>query len=170
MMGKENNQPRLIMVTGLPGTGKTTFAKALAQHLNAQHLNTDILRTEMELRGQYDNEVKSKVYEALQHKTQQFLKEGISVVVDGTFYRLELRQPYNKLAKHTGIPIHWLLITAPEALIRERVSKKRKYSEADFEVYQKIKNSWEPFKSKVLKINSTAISLMIQQAEIHFQQ
>ena len=169
-MDKENNQPQLIMVTGLPGTGKTTFAKALAQHLNAQHLNTDILRTEMGLRGQYDDEIKSKVYKALQHRTQQLLKEGVSVVVDGTFYRLELRQPYDELAQHTGVPIHWLLITAPEAIIKERVSKKRKYSEADFEVYQKIKNSWEPFNIKALVIHSTTINLMIQQAEIYFQQ
>lgn len=34
----------LIIVTGLPGTGKTTFAEAFAQKGHFIHLNSDLIR------------------------------------------------------------------------------------------------------------------------------
>jgi len=36
-----------ILIMGLPGSGKTTLAKALAKRLKAVHLNADVIRTEI---------------------------------------------------------------------------------------------------------------------------
>ena len=33
-----------ILVMGLPGSGKTTLATALAKELNAEHFNADLVR------------------------------------------------------------------------------------------------------------------------------
>ena len=37
----------IIQVIGLPGAGKTTFAKELADRINAIHLNADAVRAEL---------------------------------------------------------------------------------------------------------------------------
>ena len=37
----------IIQVIGLPGAGKTTFAKELADRINAIHLNADEVRAEL---------------------------------------------------------------------------------------------------------------------------
>ncbi len=41
------NRLKKILIMGLPGAGKSTLAKALAQRLNAVHLNADEIRTEI---------------------------------------------------------------------------------------------------------------------------
>lgn len=158
-------QPCLIMVTGLPGSGKTTFARALAQEVNAVHLNTDMLRDEMGLRGQYDGQSKQKVYAKLQEMATRLLAARRSVIVDGTFYKKSLRQPYTQLAESQQAHIIWFQLQADQEAILERTSKKRQYSEADFEVYQTIAADWEAFNPPPIFIQSGALSSMIEEAK-----
>ena len=75
--------------------------------------------------------------------------------VDATFYRQELRRQFEDLAKAEKRPFHWIQIQADEALIRERVSKKRAHSEADFEIYKKVKTQYEPLQHHHLVLWST---------------
>ncbi len=144
----------LIMIMGLPGTGKTTFARSLALGLKGVHLNTDIVRDHLGLRGQYDEDTKNKVYKALLEQAKTALEEGQVVVVDGTFFKKELRRPFLELSEVADSPIRWIEIKASESVIKERVSQSREYSEADFDVYLKIKKAYEPLEEKHLVLHS----------------
>lgn len=134
----------LIIVSGLPGTGKTSLALALSARLSAEHFNTDMIRDEMQKRGQYDKETKKVIYEELCRRVQGALENGKTVVIDATFYQEEFRLVFLKLAETQKVALHWIELEAAPAVIRQRVSKKRAYSEADFAVYQKIKKAYEP--------------------------
>lgn len=150
---------RLLMITGLPGTGKTTVATALAERIAARHFNTDMIREDMELRGQYDRETKERVYLELLARAREGLRTAGKVVVDGTFYQAQLRNRFKDLAHVQGASIHWIELWADPKLIQTRVSRKRRYSEADFEVYLKIKGLYEPIRVPHLRLESNNSNL-----------
>jgi len=149
----------LIAITGLPGTGKSTFARALAERLEALHLNTDIIRDALNLRGQYDVSSKEKIYDEMQRRTVAALSEGRTVVVDGTFYKQALRAQFEALAEQHHHTVQWIEIRAEEAVIRQRMAKKRQYSEADFDVYLQIKAKFEPLQQPHLTLWSDRMSV-----------
>jgi len=148
------SQSVLIVVLGLPGTGKTTFARALAAQTGARHLNTDMLRAELGLRGQYDETTKARVYDELLQLARTTLRQGTPVVLDGTFYRQAFRDRISDLAQETGAVLKWLELRASAETVRQRVSGKRPYSEADFAVYQKLREAFEPLKGEHLSLES----------------
>lgn len=133
----------LIIILGLPGTGKSTFAVAIAKKIKATHLNTDEIRTQLGLRSKYDLQTKSSVYQELLSRSKIKLKENQNVVVDATFSKNEWRKKFHDLADEFYCRISWIVIAADEAVIRERVSKKRQYSEADFGVYKKVRDGYD---------------------------
>ena len=168
----KDKNPRLILVSGLPGTGKTFFADALSDALEADHYNSDRIRCKMDLRGKYDQASKEKVYTELLDKTYESLEEGHTVVVDATLYLDQLREPFIELAEQLEVPLFWMEIHASERIIRQRVEKARPWSEADFEVYKKIKATYEPlnFKHLVLESGEKSIEEMLESAILYLDQ
>lgn len=144
----------LILIAGLPGTGKTTIARALSAMIGAIHLNSDVLRSQLGLMGQYTAEAKQQVYDALLDSAGVALAAGKTVIVDSTFYQKSIRQPFEHLAKVCGVPLHWVEIQASERTLEERLGKPRPDSEADYSVYEKIRDLFEPLPEARLVINS----------------
>jgi predicted kinase len=83
----------LIIVTGLPGTGKSTVAAALARELGADALSTDRIRREAARPPGFSKAEKGSVYERMFARAERRLRAGRSVVLDATFYRERLRAP-----------------------------------------------------------------------------
>ncbi len=149
----------MIMVTGLPGTGKSTFAAALSEAINAVHLNTDVIRDALGKRGQYDDDSKTAVYHALLDQAAKCLANGQTVVVDGTFFQQSFRESFRRLATDARTSISWIEICAYEALVRTRVSQQRAYTEANFDVYLSIKAQYEPLTIAHLKLRSDRLRI-----------
>lgn len=162
----------IIIVIGLPGTGKTTFSRGLAEHVGALHLNTDIIRDQLNLRGQYDRNTKNLIYKTMQEKASSALQEGQKVVLDGTFYKQKLRKNYIAFAKKLEQPIKWIELKATEKAIIERVQQKRTYSEADYEVYLKVKAAFEPMQQDCLELwndKDTPMKDLLEQAMAYLE-
>ncbi len=149
----------MILVGGLPGSGKTTFAKALAESLGIRHINSDEVRAMNGLLGDYSADTKSKVYELMQQQVEAWIRAGESVVIDATFYLQKHREDFINLSNRFDLSLFFFLIEADEGAIRERVSRRRPYTEADFAVYRKVKQEYEPLNIPYHSLNSSDLKL-----------
>ncbi len=144
----------VVIVFGLPGSGKSYFASRLAKKIKADYVNSDRIRKEMFKKRTYSEEEKEAVY----HKMLELMKEAVdqnrNVILDATFHAKETRQPFMKEMETKG-GIYFIEITAAENITRERLKRKRRYSEADFKVYKIISSQNEPLKKPHLVLKST---------------
>lgn len=164
--------PTLIIVVGLPGTGKTTFSRALAKRLQARHLNTDIIRDTVAMRGRYDPEAKKRIYDLMLLEASRSLAIGQTIILDGTFYQETLRESYRQLSFAERIPLYWIELRASEEVIRQRTGQRREYSEADFQIYQQVRDQFEPFPDERLILNSDrpdALPAMLDEAQRYIE-
>lgn len=147
---------RLILVCGLPGSGKSYFAKHVSDKIKAAYLSSDILRKELFPNHRtYSEKEKQSVYDALLSSTETNLIHNTSVILDATFYKNSLRLPFYKLAKQLNCPCSIIYVSAEESLIKQRTSKSREDSEADYSVYLKLKDLFEPIDKPYLTLEST---------------
>lgn len=144
----------VIIVMGLPASGKSYFAKHLAHASGAVYLNTDIVREQIGIKGQYDPRSNHLVYEYLLLEMMENILKQHDVVVDGTFQTHALRSWFENSIKKTGSKVCFFEITASEKTIRKRMDKPREHSEADFDVYLKIKKKYEPVKQEHIVLHS----------------
>jgi hypothetical protein len=149
-----SDYPILIVIFGLPGTGKTTFATVLSNHLGLKHFNTDIIRSLSGKSQQYDEKNKASIYDDMLHLTRLEFEKGKSVIVDATFYKEKLRKRFKVLAQEYDVTVKWIEVCAGEEVVKKRISKKRRYSEADYTVYQMIKSQFEPMKEEYIQLFS----------------
>ncbi|MGC9343692.1 MAG: AAA family ATPase, partial [Bacteroidales bacterium] len=118
----------LILVFGLPGTGKSYFSSKLKNMLGANYLNTDRIRENIGKKGDYSDESKQLVYNKLYEKTRNYLDKGEDLIIDGTFHKQKRRIRLREIADEKGHTLYSILIRADENTIRSRVKKDRKYS------------------------------------------
>ncbi len=151
----------LFITSGLTGTGKTTFSRKISVDYKAKRLNTDEIRKEIFDIGKYEHhyeeynkglyspENMEKVYDKIFEKTKNFLSDGKNVVIDATFRKQNLRDKAKETADEVGSNFVILNTVMPEDLVRkyldERMEKKT-VSDGRWEIYQKQKNSFEPYK------------------------
>ncbi len=149
----------IIMVSGLPGSGKTFFSRHLQKELTAHYLSTDMIREELGKKGDYDPQTKQLVYERMVEKAEKHLQQGMDVIVDATFHKSSRRDLFRRLALKMGHELVVIEIKASEQTVWQRLAKSRKHSEADYRVYQKIREESEPLSQPHLTLRSDVLSI-----------
>lgn len=146
--------PQLIVVFGLPFSGKSTFARELADAIDGRVINSDIIRDDFLLRGNYGDKAKEKVYAEMLKIAVGLIENGDSVVLDGTYYKESLRRKVVNKARELHLIAHFIEVKADEEVIRDRIGAKRKEPEADYDVYLNIRAQFEPLCSCHLIVHS----------------
>ena len=152
----------IAIVFGLPGSGKSFFAKQFAAHINAEHVSSDKLRKEMLKAITYSDNEKQSVYNEMLKRIKDLMKHNKNAVVDATFNREKFRKQF----MHEVPESIFIEVKADETVVKKRLQRKRTDSEADFEVYKKIKDDWEPMLEDHLILQSTDNNIegMLRQA------
>ncbi len=155
---KRFSPPRLIVVGGLIGTGKSTLAKQLSADLAAIGLRTDEIRLRefaKERRadqgfadGLYAPHVSELVYHRLIQRAEAWVRKGHSVVCDGTFSKASAREVLRQIAQRYGASFHFFECVVPRALAIHRVARryaqKADLSEARPTHYDRLQAGFEP--------------------------
>lgn len=138
-----NEKAILVLVGGLPGTGKTYFAKRFARAMGAGYISTDLTRKKLFSERTYGSDEKRQVYEAMLIEMQAALAKNQNMVVDATFFRKELREQFQAVGQAMNIVPFSIFTTASDETIKARLSRPREDSEADYEVFLKVRALFE---------------------------
>lgn len=145
----------LVLVCGLPGSGKSTVAKAVNERLSGELLRTDEIRKAIFDKPEYTEEEKEFVYVQAEKLVEIWLMRGKNVIMDGTFYRNALRKRFIGIAKRLKVPVKIIECVCSEKAVEKRVGcRARDPSDADFCVYRKVKSQWEPIKEKHITVDT----------------
>jgi predicted kinase len=122
-MERSGAGPRLIIVCGLPGSGKTTHTKALARRLGAVRFCPDEWMDALSL-DIYDEERRAKI-EALHWKfSQELLALGLTVIIEwGTWGRAE-RDALRLGARALGAAVELHYLAASADVLFERIQRR----------------------------------------------
>jgi predicted kinase len=115
--------PRLIIVCGLPGSGKTTLAKELESQHRGIRFAPDEWMNALSI-NLYDEEKRAKI-EALQWKlAQELLTFGLTVIIEwGTWGRSE-RDDLRLRARALGAAVELHYLSASEDVLFERIQRR----------------------------------------------
>ncbi|MBI3972379.1 MAG: AAA family ATPase [Chloroflexi bacterium] len=126
-------RPVLVVAMGLPASGKTTVARALAGRLGLVHLSSDVVRKQLagvpatEHRqdtfgqGLYRAAMTKRTYATLRRRAARWLPAGRSVVLDATFGSAAERAAVRRLAERLRATLLVLHCQAGESLLLERL-------------------------------------------------
>jgi uncharacterized protein len=151
-------QPLLVVIMGLPASGKTTLARALAGRMGLVHLSSDVLRKHLGglranvhrfdgfERGLYSRSMTRRTYAMLTRKAARWLRHGQSVVLDASFGLPAERAAVRQLARRTGARLVFVVCRADEGLIRlrlrARMSDTRSTSDARLELWPALRSAF----------------------------
>ena len=153
--------PCLIVMCGLPGSGKSTVGGTLAGMVSAAYLSSDIVRKQLAdipprartntayQEGLYTPAMSRRTFAELRRRVVSHLEAGVPVVVEAVHARVRERRHMHTIAVRLGVPILFveLRVTERELLRRldARASDPLRISDADESIYRSFRNSFEPF-------------------------
>jgi predicted kinase len=133
----ERSRIRLALVGGLPGTGKTTLAKALAAETGAVAISSDTVRGQLrdtgavtgEIgvfgKGAYNAEAKAAVYREMLARARSFLGQGIPVVMDASWNSATERDHAAEMAAELAADVIEICCECPQSEAARRIRHRR---------------------------------------------
>jgi predicted kinase len=98
--GPDHGAPTLYVLSGLPGTGKSTLARLVARRLDAFHLRIDTI--EQGLRDLCSFEVQGEGYRLAYRIASDNLRVGLSVIADSCNPIALTRREWEETAREAG--------------------------------------------------------------------
>ena len=132
------DKPTLIMLVGLPGCGKSTFARKF--HGNIAIHSSDALRAEM-FGDENDNSHNDKLFVELHRRIKNDLRNGKSVVYDATNIKKKLRTAFLRDLHEDCYKVCIVLAETIDTCLKRNAQRERKVPE---EVIYRMRKQYQP--------------------------
>ncbi len=139
--------PKLYLICGFLGAGKTTFAKKLATATSAQYFNTDALVISLFPRNEYESKWETCFAHATNIIWDQIAicaKNDRDAIYDAGFWTHAERNLARQRAIKIGMKPVLYYVYAPDKILKQRIAQRQgKIAENNIKNFDKIKESFE---------------------------
>jgi aminoglycoside phosphotransferase family enzyme/predicted kinase len=158
-------RPCLVLLAGLPGTGKSTLARGLSDEAGFSVIRSDVVRRELAGRigiasapsafgeNLYSSEHDERTYAECLRRAEATIFQAGRVLVDASFRGEARRRLFLEAVRRWGIAARVLVCSADPAVVRRRLEERRDdASDADWRIYEEAARRWEPLGTETLGV------------------
>ncbi len=138
----------LVVLAGLPGTGKSHLAAAVAAQRAVVIIRTDTVRKALVPQPTYSPVESGRVYRTCHTVLRVLLTKGYPALFDATNLTAPGRRTLRCIARATGVSYFLVWVEAAPAVVRERLMRRGRGSpaydsDADWSVYRAMQATVE---------------------------
>ena len=154
-------QGTLVALSGLPGTGKSHFARELTKQLSFLVLESDRIRKLLVYKPEYTGEEHSRVFAVCHLLIEDYLAKGRRVLFDATNLTEAFRRPLHLICQRLSVPLLLVWCTASQDVVKARLAEREaglhagNFSDAGWSVYCRLAPYEEPIKGPYFTIESS---------------
>jgi len=137
-------EPPFVVVSGLPGTGKSFFCRRMAERLPFLTLSSDALRKILFTHPLYNEEENRRLFPACHALIKELLRGGIPLIFDATNLLERHREYLYYAAEKAGARLILVWVKAPAEIVQQRLLAREKGvdpqddSQAGWGVYRRM--------------------------------
>ena len=137
--------PVFVIVSGLPGTGKSHFSRKLAEQLPSVILESDTLRKRLYPSPTYSAQESHRLFNACHCLIEELLDSGITAILDATNLVEQHRERLYLISQRLKVKQIIVRVEAPRNLVLKRLQGRSRgidrgdNSDADSGVYQRMR-------------------------------
>lgn len=137
--------PPFVIVSGLPGTGKSFFCRKLAARFPCCIIESDAMRKTLCPSPEYSAAENARLFSACHKLIESLLSKGTPVIFDATNLSERHREHLYNIADRTGARLILVRVVAPPSVAYERLQKRKEHhdpedkSDADWSVYKRMR-------------------------------
>ena len=160
--GDDNSrQGTLVALSGLPGTGKSHFARELIKQVTLLVLESDRIRKLLVPKPQYTREEHSRVFAVCHLLIEEYLALGRRVLFDATNLTEAFRRPLYLICHRLSVPLFLVWFTASQDIVRARLTERAAglyegdFSDAGWSIYCRLAPYEEPIEGPHFSVDSS---------------
>lgn len=166
-----------VVLSGLPGTGKSHFARHLSLALPFAIVETDFIRKILFPKPTYSGKESATLFGTCHILIEKMLEERIPVILDATNLIALRREKLSNIALKTDSKLILVQVHAPPDLVGERLSDRlagrdpSNNSDANWHIYKKMSRHVDPIRENHLTVDTSkdilpVISKIVKQVSL----
>lgn len=164
---------QIVILAGLPLTGKTEVGRKLAPNLDAEFLDVDETRQEIMpgktwLGPKEERQIMLASYERNHEKGRAVLRTGRTAILAATYSRPVYHKMAHELAASERVPLRILLLEIPDSEVVRRLKKRRIEGTSSniqsLQSYQEVRGRYQPPPDAIRLDATQSISKLVEAA------